>query len=606
MIKVFTKIAFDFQYNVRLKNKMLISHLILAIIPALVFIFIFYNQFSSILLNETIHNEQSLALQKKDKLENVIGQIDESLDSISNNLFIKNINLSEGNIDISQIKERETINFLNQVYSHMSEDSPVNNIKIYIDESFNELLNDQDSTFYNILTPMVNIRPSYWHGIFSSKNITYLVCPSLYLTHGERTNLGEYAIIYKVPYINSNTPAMYVAAYFSKDSISLILEENTKFSNSVTYLVDDRDTLVSSTDPILVGRYLVKYDEVPEYIGNTSTYTSKTWGFERIYMSYNKIQGTPWYMISSVSANDILAESRLTLVSMLILYILIIILILYVAFWLSNTIVKRISSIIYQMNLVSVNVPEKLDVYHGSDEIGDLIDTYNYMVDRINTLLIEQENSAHELRKSEFKALQSQINPHFLYNTLDMISWLSNKDEHEKVNTAIQSMSKFYKLTLNKGNNTVSLKEELYHVFLYVKLQNMRYEDKIDFIIDIPDELLDYEVPNIILQPIVENSIQHGIFSKESKEGCIIIMGWMDNDRITIIVSDDGVGMSSKKIENILDGKGSSTSGSNVAIYNIDKRLQLFYNQRIGLTYRSKQGEGTDVEINIPARIKEE
>ena len=603
MIRMCKNIAFNFLYNVKLKNKMFISHLIIAIIPFLLFISILYGHLTSKILNDTIYNEQALSMQKKEKVEDIIGQIDEALDSISKHPFIKNLNLDGANIDNSKLNKEEFNDFLLQAKTYIDQDTPIKNIRVYIDEPFSSLL-QQDSIKYNVLRPLKNIKPSYWHGIFSSKNINYLVCPSLYLTPAERVNLGDYAIIYKLPYTNSNEPAIYLAAYFSEASVQSVLEENIKFANSVTYLIDNRDTLVSSTNPIMVGRYLLKYKDVVEYIGKTSTFTSKTWAFERIYLSYNRIQGTPWYMISAISANDILAESRITLFRILFVYALTTILILYMAFFISNTIVKRISSVINQMNLFSITVPKKLDIYQGDDEIGDLINTYNYMIERINNLLVDIENSAKELRKSEFKALQAQINPHFLYNTLDMISWLSNKGEHKKVNEAIQSMSKFYKLTLNKGNNTVTLREELNHVSLYVKLQNMRFEDKIDFIIDIPDELLDYEVPNIILQPIVENSIQHGILAKESKEGCIIIMGWMEDNRITLIVSDDGIGMSPKKISNILSCKGASSTGSNVAIYNINKRLQLFYNQTKGLVYRSTEGVGTEVEINIPANLK--
>ncbi len=602
MIKTLKKTLFNYHYNIKLKNKLIFSHLILAIIPALVLFILLYSQFSKIILSNTLHNEQSLSLQTKEKLEFTMNEIHKTIDSITINPFIKNLNLSQNAEDTAQFEKIQTLKFLNEVDSLLTEDSNVSNIKIYVDKSLDGLIEEQPS-HHDIFEPMIDIQPSYWHGIFSSQNISHLVCPSLYLTPSERATYGEFAIVYKVPYIDSNKPAMYIAAYFSKDTIDSVLNENIQFVNSVTYLVDNRDTLVSSTDPILVGRYLLKYKDVPEYIGTISTFTSKARGFERIYISYNKIQDTNWYMISAVSANDILSEGRITLFRILLFYIVIIIIVLYTAIWLSNTIVKRIYSIIKQMSLVRTATPKKLNEHHGDDEIGDLIDTYNYMVSRINNLLKEQEKTGEELRKSELKALQSQINPHFLYNTLDMISWLSNKEDHEKVETAIQSLSKFYKLTLNKGNTTVTLREELNHVSLYVKLQNMRFEENIHFIIDIPDELLDYEIPSLVLQPVVENSILHGILAKESKEGSIIIMGWIEDDMIVLTVSDDGIGMSEEMLNDIIKGKGKHSSGSNVAVYNTHRRLQLFYNHNFGLTYRSEKGKGTEVEINIPANI---
>lgn len=184
---------------------------------------------------------------------------------------------------------------------------------------------------------------------------------------------------------------------------------------------------------------------------------------------------------------------------------------------LSRSITKRLGAVINQMKTVRTGRPVSMETAQIHDEVGDLIDTYNYMSTEMNTLMDNQAKSAEELRIAEFKALQSQINPHFLYNTLDMINWLSLSHQEEKVTEAVQALSKFYKLTLNKGNIAISLKEEITQVSLYVKLQNMRYQDKIEFIIDVPDEMMDYEIPKLVLQPLVENAIMHGIFEKEEK-----------------------------------------------------------------------------------------
>ena len=128
----------------------------------------------------------------------------------------------------------------------------------------------------------------------------------------------------------------------------------------------------------------------------------------------------------------------------------------------------------------------------------------------------------------------------------------------------------------------------------------MRYEDKISFIIDVPDDILDYEIPKLVLQPIVENSIQHGIFEKKSMEGTIVIMAWMEEEDIIFVVSDDGVGIRPEKLPYILTGDGQG-GGSNIGIYNTHLRLQLIYSEKYGLHYESIYGEGTEVTIRIPA-----
>lgn len=182
-----------------------------------------------------------------------------------------------------------------------------------------------------------------------------------------------------------------------------------------------------------------------------------------------------------------------------------------------------------------------------------------------------------------------------------MINWLNKKGENEEVSSAILSLSKFYKMTLSKGNIVVTIAEELEHVSLYIKLQNMRYNNKIAYTVDIPDNMLGYTIPKIIFQPVIENAIQHGIFGKESKEGTIVITGWIEEETLVFIISDDGVGMAEDRIKDILAGKVQSSTGSGVGIVNTHNLLQLFCDSQFGLSYRSKLGEYTEIEIRIPA-----
>jgi two-component system sensor histidine kinase YesM len=223
------------------------------------------------------------------------------------------------------------------------------------------------------------------------------------------------------------------------------------------------------------------------------------------------------------------------------------------------------------------------------------------MVKEINDLSQEQVRISNDLRTAEFKALQAQINPHFLYNSLDMINWLSKKGMNEEVSNAVQALSKFYKMTLRKGNIVVTIEEEIEHVSLYIQIQNMRYDNKIHYTVDIPDYMLEYTIPKIIFQPVVENAIQHGIFGKDSKEGNIVITGWMEDFILVFLISDDGIGLSQEKIDQLLSGKIESSTGSGVGILNTQNRLKLFYDTQYGLSYRSKEGEYTEVEIRIPA-----
>lgn len=384
-----------------------------------------------------------------------------------------------------------------------------------------------------------------------------------------------------------------------------ILKTDISYTNSASYLINSRSTPVSSSNHQLIGTYLLDYSAIPMLIPDTTQFVTLTFAGERAYVGYKEIRGTDWYMVSVIPADNVLTDARDLIYQFFTTYFIFVILAFIIAIYLSKSIVKRIATVIRQMSAVKYGTPKPLVLKPSHDEIGELAETYNYMSDELNLLIEKQEKAASDMRISEFKALQAQINPHFLYNTLDMINWLSQSGKREEVSTAIQALSKFYKLTLNKGNTTVRLEDELIHVSLYVKLQNMRYNDKINFIVDIQDELLDYEMPKLILQPIVENSIQHGIFGKESKEGTIVITGWLEQEDLIFIVSDDGVGITGDKLDSILSGNGDSSTGSNIGIYNTHKRLQLFYDTQFGLSYQSTPGIGTEVTIRIPARLSE-
>ena len=135
----------------------------------------------------------------------------------------------------------------------------------------------------------------------------------------------------------------------------------------------------------------------------------------------------------------------------------------------------------------------------------------------------------------------------------------------------------------------------------YVQLQNMRFNDKIHFFVDVADEMLDHVIPKLIFQPIVENSILHGILEKPVKEGTIVIMGWIEDETLVFVISDDGVGIPPEKLTTILAGNNTDSKGSNIAISNTHKRIQLCYGSKYGLSYRSRPGYETEVEIRIPA-----
>ncbi len=253
-----------------------------------------------------------------------------------------------------------------------------------------------------------------------------------------------------------------------------------------------------------------------------------------------------------------------------------------------------------QMMQIQDGIIRKLDVEEGDeDEIGRLITHYNEMVDKVEELMREQYVLGQEKAGAELRALQSQINPHFLYNTLDMINWMAQKNEIDNIHNIVQALSHFYRLILSKGKDVVTIADEVKLCGAYMEIQKRRYRGRIRYTAEVEEEVMDCLIPKITLQPFLENAVIHGINEKESPRGAVFLSGWMEDGRITLSVTDDGVGMQEHAKEN-------SAGGSHYGMKNIAERLKLFYGEEIPLQVESSPGVGTCVIINIPVKKRQE
>lgn len=238
--------------------------------------------------------------------------------------------------------------------------------------------------------------------------------------------------------------------------------------------------------------------------------------------------------------------------------------------------------------LLKVPLDEK-----GCYEVENLTRHFNQMADRIEQLMRDIKANEKYLRTYELNALHSQINPHFLYNTLDSIVWMAEFNDSEKVIAITKALAQFFRLSLSKGEELISLKDEVSHVTQYLFIQKQRYGDQLQYEIIEDDTLSLIKVPKIIIQPIVENAIYHGIRNLEA-HGLIQIKTYRDIDHLIILIMDNGVGFDSKKAQ-----KGEIKLGG-IGLQNVNQRLKLYYGEDSGLEIKSELGKGTEVRLVIP------
>ena len=590
--------------NLSLQTKFTIALISIVVVPAFLTVFLFYGKLYNMVVSNTIRQEQDASAKTAPLIERTMDTILATTRNITGQNFFQELFYMPVSDSAEKLAtSNHAIDFKNAL-QRLTTDSIVTDVRIYVD--FPDDLKELDTypNTENILAPLSQAKGTYWYGIFQgNRNAQEMFCPSFYLGPREKKNYGDMAYICPLSlYYHSTAYKAYLAVYYSDDKLTSILSDNLSLEGSVSYIVNERDAIVAASDPSLSGIYQLDYDTIKASFMSSNNFIERNILDTKVYAGFYSISNTDWFMVTVLPSPPLIHESNRLMIQIALIYAVFLVLALIFANILAHSITGRLSSVIRQMQTVRHGPPTPMDSPSAHDEIGDLIDTYNYMTRKMDELMKTQAKAAEDLRIAEFNSLQAQINPHFLYNTMDMINWMALQGQTDEISHAVQSLSRFYKLTLSRKKGISTIARELEHVTIYVQLQNMRYHDSIELITDIPDELSEYQIPKLTLQPVVENSILHGILEKESKSGTIVITGWMENEDVVLLVSDDGVGIPPEILSTILSGNGNSQSGgTNIAVYNTHRRLQILYGNDYGLTYSSKPGEGTEVEIRFPA-----
>ena len=367
---------------------------------------------------------------------------------------------------------------------------------------------------------------------------------------------------------------------------------------------------------------LRRLDSVNKYLQNLRTYTSRikeNLSKENLYEQNMQIWENDVQIVTTLVKDAIVefiyydiqdiqrdreaynAVNRtviaITLIALAVIFIVIIFFSYYIPLSISRPI-RRITDVTNKVAGGDLSV--RSDVFDGV-ETSMLSTSLNSMIDKINELLEQVTTEQIRLRKAEFELLQSQINPHFLYNTLDAIVWLAESGEKEKVVSTVSSLSNFFRASLNQGKDIVTVKEDIGHVRSYLEIQKIRYQDILDYEIDIPEEINMYLIPKITIQPLVENALYHGIKNKRGK-GTIKITGEKHDEYITISISDNGLGITDERLAVVMNNinNRSESEKTTFGLYNVNERIRLDFGEEYGIKIDSEYGQGTTVSVKLP------
>ncbi|MCX7027026.1 MAG: sensor histidine kinase [Spirochaetes bacterium] len=269
----------------------------------------------------------------------------------------------------------------------------------------------------------------------------------------------------------------------------------------------------------------------------------------------------------------------------------------FVFFRIAKGITNPINLIIERMKKVENGDMNVVVDIQRNDEIGLLGKNFNNMIKRLKYLIEEVYKAQIKNKEAELRALQAQINPHFLYNTLDVIYWTSRLEKAEKTGSLVTALAKLFRLGLNNGNEITTIEKEVEHLKSYLAIQKVRYDQEPKIILDVDMSIFEYKTIKLILQPVVENALIHGI-ADLGEESIVEVTGREQDGDIVFTILDNGVGMSNEKIASIFLNDSSAKKG--YGIKNVHERIKLLFGEKYGMTIASKEGEGTKVEIRIP------
>lgn len=397
----------------------------------------------------------------------------------------------------------------------------------------------------------------------------------------------------------------FVAAAISLKKLTE-LTENLSFYNGKSMILDSSGSIYTHMGGDMSGFFKQNIIEhIPDNAEMNITFQDMRENNKDYVVFYAPIPNSPsWFLCTVVQRAELYKDTAMLTKSLVSIWFLLLFVAISFSYFISNLATKRIMILSNAMQDVRSGRLETSITLNGDDELSNLADDFNGMVAEIKNLMNKVYQQQREERQREMQVLQSQINPHFLYNTLDTLQWKALEYDAVELSELIISLSSFFRISLSKGKEFISLEKELEHVKNYLIIQQFRYRDILDYKINCDPSLYSYCLPKIIIQPLVENAIYHGIKPKLA-HGTIAINVFEEKDSINIVVEDNGVGIPDDKLRKIRKNLEEHLTGNNYGLYNVSRRIYLHFGQDWGLTISSAENQGTSITMKL-SKIMEE
>jgi Predicted signal transduction protein with a C-terminal ATPase domain len=422
------------------------------------------------------------------------------------------------------------------------------------------------------------------------------------LPYSEKNETGEYVFSAVKSVYSPDERASFesiIDVNFSFDQLDMIFNNLKNEKNMIAYITDRHGNIEYAASRNLIGGNV--YKNAGHVIPANNSTGVITVGNEKFVVSTIPLSDCNMYVVTTVPLRNVVAAAKSIKTLSLIFILIFIIVTCVISIIVSSKFTKPLMKLVDKMTTVGEGIFTTEQNVTGSPEIRRLYLKFNDMVEKINLLMQDVNEKNFQKRKAEIYALQSQISPHFLYNTLDTITSMATLAHNGEIRQMTVSLAKLLRLSLNNVEY-VKIRDEVQHVKSYINIQSIRFKNKFDVQYELDDEALDFYVIKLILQPLVENSIYHGLEIKEDK-GHITIRAVREGELVRLTVLDDGIGMDEATLEAVrkrLEKSNQFMEQKNIGIINVNERIRQYYGDEYGLKILSKPNEGTRIDILLP------
>lgn len=606
-MKFIRKCKLFYLYDMKMEYKLLLSHLTLSVLAILLLTTLLYTNSAGILERKLLNSAEATSEKIILSLENIIQKYDNMTYSFSMMETVTDIYSHPGpDYDYSSIRKDRT-DFENAMFScipvQIRNSVPDCDIRVYFQDSFPYFNNASRYFTYS------SIEEEDWfkrvYSTYRKNRSSFFILSSQELS-GEKSEDTPYMSIARVmPDKNYYpSPLAILRLDFPESYLNEAINPNN-FDNALTFLVSDetnRLVSLSSASTESLYRELTLSRPVPDSDTLDSWHRYRLDGTD-YFVIRQTLPSYPLTLITMLPSKSLLSEYYLHRNFTFLIGGILLVLCLFLSTVLAKTMSGRIIRLTSRMKQVKkgelISLPSS--IIQGKDEIGELTSTYNYMIHAMEDLIEKEYLLGQETKNAELKILQAQINPHFLYNTLDMIQWFAEEGMLSQIEESVSSLATFYRLSLSNGKEFISLREEMEHVRSYIRLQRLRFPDTFLYEEELDEGLLDYLLPKTTLQPLVENAITHGLQESKRIPGHLLIkIEKEEGKNIRISILDDGAGMKKPPRTTPNGGTSRENSGHGFGIPNVSSRLTLLYGPGYGVVFEHNIPEGTIAIVRIP------